>query len=366
MNIELHTITIGELAKGYVDNGVGGVKAYDGKLDVRPPYQREFIYKDKQRDAVVDTVLKGYPLNVMYWVKRDDGTFEVMDGQQRTISICQYFNGDYSFDMRYFHSLQDDEQKKFLDYKLMVYWCEGTECEKLSWFKTINIAGEELTPQELRNAVYHGPFVEDAKKWFSKNGCPAAKIGSDYLNGSRERQEYLETAIEWMCGGKGEAIDQYMSLHQKDPNASLLWGHFNTIITWVEATFEHSKDRSKILKGHDWGLLYKKYGGKVLDTNAIEARIKELLLDDDVTNKKGIIEYVLGEGEKHLSIRAFTESQKLKAYTKQKGVCPLCKKHFDIGEMDADHITPWCEGGHTTNDNIQMLCRICNRMKGSK
>lgn len=363
MKIELHEIKIKDLVKGYVDSADQGVVAYGGKLDVRPSYQREFIYKDKQRVAVIDTVMKGFPLNVMYWIVRPDGKYEVMDGQQRTISIAQFFNGEFSFDMRYFHNLENDEQKKFLNYPLMVYFCEGSDSEKLDWFKTINIAGEQLTPQEMRNAVYHGPFVEDAKRWFSRPGAPAAKVGGNYLNGARERQDYLETALDWISEGE---IDRYMAKHAKDKNANVLWNYFQGVIGWLEANFTHTKDRFKILKGLNWGMLYGKYGKKVLDTAGFERQIQDLLMDDDVTKKSGIIPYVLGEGERCLSIRAFSDSMKLAAYTKQGGVCKMCGKKFRLDEMQADHIKPWSKGGHTSQDNCQMLCSMCNFTKGAK
>ncbi len=197
MKIELKEITIRDLINGYEDNQEEGVVAFNGKLDVRPPYQREFIYKDKQREAVINTITKDFPLNVMYWAVREDGSFEIIDGQQRTISICQYVYNEFSYKERLFNNLQKDEKEQILNYKLMVYFCEGTDSEKLDWFETINIAGEQLTKQELRNAVYSGSWVTDAKKKFSKNGCPAYQIASDYLNGSAIRQDYLETAIKW-------------------------------------------------------------------------------------------------------------------------------------------------------------------------
>ncbi|MBL7975568.1 MAG: DUF262 domain-containing protein, partial [Candidatus Kapabacteria bacterium] len=198
MKIELRTITVKELAEGYKDNAEQGVIGYGGKLDIRPPYQREFIYKDKQRDAVINTITKGFPLNVMYWAVRQDGNFEVIDGQQRTISICQYMQGDFSFNGLYYHNLPDDKQEQLNNYELMVYVCSGTDSEKLEWFRTINIAGEKLTDQELRNAVYAGSWLSSAKRYFSKTGCAAYQIGHDYLNGSAIRQEYLETAIDWI------------------------------------------------------------------------------------------------------------------------------------------------------------------------
>ena len=235
MNIDLKTITVKELSKDYVDNNEDGVKGYSGRLDIRPQYQREFIYKEKQRDAVIDTINKGYPLNVMYWAVRDDGSFEIIDGQQRTISICQYITGDFSFNSKYFHNLQNDEQNKILDYELTVYLCSGTNSEKLKWFETINIAGEKLTQQELRNAVYSGSWVTDAKRYFSKRGCPAYEISSDYVSGSSIRQEYLETAIKWISK---DNIDDYMGKNQDKQNANILWNYYQSVISWVETTFK--------------------------------------------------------------------------------------------------------------------------------
>lgn len=234
MEIELKQITVRELFQDYQDDAENGVRAYGGLLDVRPPYQREFVYKDKQRDAVIETVRQGFPLNVMYWAKRADGTFEVIDGQQRTLSLCQYINGDFAYLMRYFHNLQGDEQQQILDYELMVYICEGTDSEKLKWFETINIAGEKLTAQELRNAVYHGPWLADAKRYFSKNGCVAYQIGQDYVSGSPIRQEFLEKALNWISNGQ---IESYMAQHQNDPNALALWQYFQKVMTWTEAVF---------------------------------------------------------------------------------------------------------------------------------
>lgn len=363
MKIELHKIGVRELTNGYEDNAENGVKAYGGKLDVRPPYQREFVYKENQRNAVIDTLTQGFPLNVMYWATREDGTFEIVDGQQRTISICQYVNGDFAFDMRYFHNLQDDEKEKILNYELQVYICSGTDSEKLKWFETINIAGEELTKQELRNAVYAGSWVSDAKRYFSKIGAPAAKIGSDYLTGSANRQEYLETAISWMSDGN---IEAHMANHQHDANAAPLWQFFQSVITWIESSFRPNKERKKIMKGVNWGELYKKYKDQVLDTKAIDEEVSRLILDDDVTKKSGIYPYILTRKEKYLSIRAFTDAQKLAAYERQAGICADCGKHFELSQMEADHITPWHAGGKTTAENCQMLCRECNRRKSGK
>ncbi len=360
MKIELKEITVRELAEGYEDKAEGGVVGFGGKLDIRPPYQREFIYKDKQRDAVINTVTKNFPLNVMYWAVREDGNFEIIDGQQRTISVCQYVNGDFAYMFRYFHNLQADEKQQILDYKLMIYLCSGTDSETLDWYRTINIAGEKLTDQELLNAVYAGTWVSDAKRYFSKTGCPAFQIASDYLNGSSIRQEYLETAIDWISKGN---IEVHMSKHQHDPNATALWIYFQSVITWVSATFTKKR---KFMKGVDWGSLYNKYKDKKVNAKKIEEETARLILDDDVERKSGIYPYILTRDEKYLSIRGFSDAIKQKVYEKQKGKCAVCGEHFDISSMEADHITPWHEGGKTIEDNCQMLCKDDNRRKSGK
>ncbi len=361
MNIELKEISIRELTNGYEDNDENGVVGYGGKLDIRPPYQREFVYKDKQRAAVINTITKDFPLNVLYWAVREDGNFEVIDGQQRTISICQYVEGDFAFEDRYFHNLQDDEKEQILNYKLMVYLCSGTDSEKLEWFRTINIAGEKLTNQELRNAVYSGSWVTDAKRYFSKNNCAAHGIGSDYLNGSAIRQDYFETAIKWISNNE---IEKYMGQHQHDPNAGALWRYFQSVISWIEATF--TKKRKKFMKGIDWGTLYNQFKDEVYDPKKIEEETQKLILDDDVTNKKGIYPYILTRNEKHLSIRAFSDAIKQKLYEKQKGKCTICGKDFEMSEMEGDHITPWSLGGKTDEANCQMICKEDNRRKSAK
>ena len=360
MNIELQEITVRELTDGYADNDEAGVLGYGGKLDIRPPYQREFIYKDKQRDAVIDTITKEFPLNVMYWAVREDGNFEVIDGQQRTISICQFVEGDFAFKYRYFHNLQNDEQEQILGYKLMVYFCSGKDSERLEWFKTINIAGEKLTDQELRNAVYSGSWVTDAKRYFSKNGCPAYGLGGEYLSGTAIRQEYLETTIKWISE---DNIESYMAKHQHKPNANGLWLYFQSVIAWVKATFPMYR---KEMKGIAWGDLYNVFKDQEFDPKKLEATISRLMEDEDVTNKKGIYSYVLDGKEKHLNIRAFSKNQKREAYEHQKGICPVCGEHFEIDEMEGDHITPWHEGGKTSAENCQMLCKEDNRRKSGE
>lgn len=358
MKIELKEISVRELSNGYIDNNDDGVVGYDGKLDIRPPYQREFVYDEKERNAVMNTLQKDYPLNVMYWAVREDGDFEIIDGQQRTISICQYVNSDYSIDGLAFHNLPNDKQEQILNYKLMVYFCSGEPSEKLAWFETINIAGKVLSDQELRNAVYSGSWVSDAKRYFSKNSRP--KIGDEYLNGSANRQEYLETAIDWISEGK---INEYMSKNQHETNANELWLYFQSVINWVKVTFPKYQ---KEMKGIDWGILYNKFKNEKYDSKILEDEITTLMMDEDVTNKKGIYYYVLTRSEKHLNIRAFSDNQKREAYERQKGVCVKCQKTFEIHEMEADHIKPWHEGGKTSAENCQMLCKNDNRTKSGK
>lgn len=363
MEVKLKDITVRELVKDYQDNEENGVVGYGGQLDIRPPFQREFVYNDKQQKAVIDTVSKGFPLNVMYWAVRDNDEekpFEIIDGQQRTLSICKYINSEFSFKDLYFHNLEEDQKEKILDYKLTVYVCEGTDSEKLEWFKTINIAGEELTDQELRNAVYHGSWVTDAKRYFSKTGCPAYQIGSDYMNGTPIRQDYLETVIKWISENK---IEDYMGKNQHKENAQELWVYFTNIIEWVESVFPKYR---REMKGLPWGELYNDYKDKELDPDELEKEIIELFKDDDVTNNKGIYLYLLTGKERHLNIRTFDNRQKRKAYTEQKGICPICKEKFKIEEMEADHITPWHLGGKTIQENCQMLCKECNRRKSGR
>ncbi len=304
MKIELREISIRDVVNGYLNNDEEGVVGYGGNLNIRPKYQREFIYKDAQRDAVIETVKKNFPLNVMYWVKNNDNTYEVMDGQQRTISICEYVHGKFSLNFQYFHNLEKEEQEIILNYKLMIYFCEGDAKEKLDWFKTINIAGEKLTNQELRNAIYTGTWLSDAKKYFSKTNCPAYNIASSYMRGSTIRQDYLETVIGWINNGN---IEEYMSENQHKPNANEIWLYFQSVVNWVKAVFPKYR---KEMKGVDFGLLYNEFEHKGLDSTEIEREVTELMLDEDVTKKSGVYAYVLTRNEKYLSIRTFTEKQK--------------------------------------------------------
>ena len=334
MKITETKIKVSDLVENYSDDGDGGVYGYNNQLTVRPSFQREFIYREEQRAAVIDSVMNGFPLNVMYWSKTGQDSYEVLDGQQRTISIAQYINKDFPIKIngndKFFQNLTNEEKQAILDYELTVYVCEGTEAEKLEWFKRINIAGEVLTPQELLNATYTGPWLADAKNYFSKRNCVAAKMADGYLKGNPIRQELLEKALAWIA------------------------------------------DRDGITDAQAWGLLYNKYHSKQYNSNALESDIKKLVMDDDVTKKAGIVPFILSDrtwrDEKHLSLRAFTESQKLRAYERQGHKCPLCvangiNTEYAFEDMEGDHIIPWSKGGHTTDDNLQMLCKECNSAK---
>ncbi|ELP6346431.1 DUF262 domain-containing protein [Campylobacter upsaliensis] len=391
MQIDKTEIKIKELIAGYTrDEESSQIVAYAdssgvARLNIRPKYQREFVYKEAQRNAVIDTILKGFPLNIMYWVKNVDSSaeceYEVLDGQQRTISICEYVKGSFSIQWndksQYFHTLSKDLQEKFLDYKLNVYVCQGSESEKLEWFKTINIAGETLTSQELRNAVYASVWLSDAKRRFSKEKGVAVLKGAKYLNGSALRQEFLESAIAWIVDSrKDEKICEYMAKNAKDSkNADGLWEYFAKVIDWVEMKFEKYR---KEMKGLEWGLFYNTYKDKPLDAKELESKIIELMQDDEVQKKSGIYAYVLSGDEKHLSLRAFSESVKRAVYEKQGGMCANSDGHIkgvkcpheneklELEQMEADHIVPWSKGGKTEKKNCQMLCVKCNRRKSDK
>lgn len=365
MKIDLHRISVRDVLAGYEDRAELGVSAYGGKLNIRPKYQREFVYTGKQRDAVIDTVRKGFPLNVMYWMVNDDEKFEVLDGQQRTISIGQYINGDFSVGGLMFHNLTREEQDQILDYELMIYKCRGTDRERLDWFETINIAGEKLTDQELKNAVYTGPWLSDAKLKFSKSNCAAYLLANDggaLLRGSPIRQEYLEKALSWISDGE---IREYMARHQHDADAEELWQYFQKIIAWVRRTFPKYRQE---MKNVEWGVLYNEFRDADLNPDELEKEVSRLMQDPDVTKKSGIYPYVLNHQEKWLNIRDFSANERCEAYERQGGMCvarnAVCgNKHFEIEEMEADHITPWVEGGKTSSENCQMICREDNRRK---
>lgn len=358
MQIQMEQHTVREVFNGYSDNAEDGVYAFGGKLSVRPPFQREFCYNGAKQAAVIETVMQGFPLNVMYWCHDGNGNYELLDGQQRTLCLCKYVNGEFAVKNRYFHNLTQTEKDQILDYPLMIYVCEGTDKEKLDWFKIVNIAGEKLFDQELRNAVYAGSWLADAKRYFSKNGCAAYQLGSKYLNGSAIRQDYLQTVIEWIASIDGNSIEGYMAIHQHDTNAAALWIYFQSVINWVRTVFPNYR---REMKGIQWGLLYNRFKDSAVDPAAFEERIKALMMDDEVQKRSGIYEYLLSGDESKLGIRTFTDNQKRIAYEQQDGICVHCGQHFEIDQMDGDHITPWRDGGKTVQENCQMLCRHCNR-----
>lgn len=373
MTINQIEVTVGQIAEGYTNNEEQGVRGYGGRLDIRPPYQREFIYSDREQQAVITTVLRGYPLNVMYWVRRADDAdcpYEVMDGQQRTLSLCEYVAGKFSYDFKNFFNQPADIQRVILDYPLIIYVCEGEPSEKLDWFKTINIAGKPLNEQEINNAVYAGPFVSDAKRHFSKTGCGAYRLAKDLVNGTPIRQDFLKQALAWMAdhetrSGRRQSIVGYMAAHQHDPNANNLWSYFQNVVNWATTNFDMRKFR-RIMKGLDWALYYDRFHNETLDTAAIGKRISTLLRDGDIQRPQGIIPYVLTGDERSLDLRAFPEDIKLAVYEAQHHCCAICGKEFDYEFMEGDHITPWREGGRTVRENCQMLCRECNRRKGAR
>ncbi len=298
MKIQLREILVRDLVKNYQNGGENdGVFGYDGKLNIRPKYQREFVYKDEKRDEVIRTVRNNFPLNTIYWSENGDGTFEVLDGQQRIISICDYVMNVFSIKMhksdeynKKFFNLSDEEKEQILNYRLMVYFCDGTEREKLDWFQVINIAGEVLTPQELRNAIYTGTWLADAKKYFSKSDCRAKKIAENYIKGSPIRQEYLEKILEWKSGSM-EKITEYMAEHQHDRDATELKNYFEEIFGnefdaktgWVQKVFPEYR---KEMKGLEWGEFYNKYKDKDLNPIEIEKQISEMMKNDEIQNRK--------------------------------------------------------------------------------
>lgn len=375
MRIELKNIKIREVVNGYKDEGEKGIVGYDGKLNIRPPFQREFIYGEKERDAVIKTIRQGFPLNTMYWSQDPDGNYELMDGQQRTISFCQYVTEiiPIRFDEEHelaFTSLTTDQQNQILDYELSIYICQGEPSEKLDWFRIINIAGKPLTDQELLNAMHTGAWLTDAKRWFSKSGAPAIQDGRDRLvTGSTIRQDTLETALKWISNNN---IEGYMNHHKDDNDAQELWQYWQAVFDWVKRIFPNQdSDRARLMKGLQWGEFYNKYKEANLNAQELENLIRKLLLDDEIENKRGIYEYLLAGNERVLNLREFSENIKIKKYEEQKGFCvaknAICgNSHFEYEEMEADHIIPWSKGGKTVYENCQMLCSQDNRIKSGK
>lgn len=388
MKTTLHTDwTVEDICKGFIydKNENKGLFGLDGKLIIQPEYQRNYIYGDGKKDvAVVESLLKGYPLGLIYFVLNKDGFYEVLDGQQRITSFARFVNQSWTFaverngKLRYFNSLDSDEQKKITKTKLTIYVCEGEPSEIQEWFETINIAGVPLVKQELRNASYHGPFVSKARSVFSNTGNANMTRWKTYIKGDPKRQAVLETALHWVSQGN---IDQYMALHREDSNIDDLKNNFDTVIDWIDSLFEYTGSE---VCGLDWGRLYLEYHTNAYSKDYITKRVNELMENTQVRDSKGIFEYILsGEQDtKLLNIRVFDERTKKIVYQKQtdeakkNGIsnCPLCaighdnnsKRIYPLNQMDADHVTAWSNGGSTDISNCQMLCKTHNRAKGNR
>ncbi len=379
-------LTVGDIREGFVYNEYEGkgLFGWSGKLTIQPEYQRNYIYaKEKKEAAVIDSLLKGYPLGLLYFVKTGENTYEVLDGQQRITSFGRYITHKFALKdengmEQYFDGLPLDKQEKILNSKLTIYICEGEESEIKEWFKTINIAGIPLNNQELLNAIYSGPFVTLAKEEFSNSQNAYIQKWSAYIKAEVLRQGFLEKALEWVSKGN---IDAYMSLHRKDNNINELKTYFNTVIDWVSTTFI---DVIPEMRGLEWGRLYETYHKNSYNPSNVSEILNKLYYDEQVKNKKGICEYILGAcvDTKLLEIRVFDDMTKKIVYNKQtieakvKGVsnCPLCAvgnnsnktRIWELKEMDADHVTAWSKGGATDINNCEMLCSTHNKSKGNK
>ena len=379
-------ITIKDICEGFVYNEYEGKGLFGlaGKLTIQPEYQRNYIYADGKKDvAVIESVIKGYPLGLIYFNKTSNGQFEVLDGQQRITSIGRFLRNKFALKdvhgmEQYFSGLASDLQNTILKTKLLIYECEGSETEIKEWFRTINIAGIPLNEQELLNAIYSGSFVTKAKEVFSNSQNARIQKWSAYISGSVNRQDFLHTALDWVSKGK---ISDYMARHRHDKNITEMETYFNSVINWLDGVFI---DVEKEMCGLEWGRLYETYVKKSYDPQKISQRVHELYADFYVKNKKGIYEYLLGgeTDKKLLDVRIFDEPTKKSVYAKQtaaaekKGVsnCPLCAlensgnktKIWKLDEMDADHVSAWSKGGATDSANCQMLCKTHNRAKGNR
>lgn len=379
-------LTVEDVCKGFVYNEYEGKGLFglSGKLTIQPEYQRNYIYADGKKDvAVINSLLKGYPLGLIYFTKVDEDKFEVLDGQQRITSFGRFVTGKFAIKdsngmEQYFSGLAEDLKEKILKSGLTIYECEGTESEIKEWFKTINIVGVPLNEQELSNAIHSGPFVTRAKEEFSNSQNANVQKWSAYISGNVNRQDYLRTALDWVSKGN---IDSYMSQHRYDDNITELKTYFNSVIDWISSIFT---DVDSTMCGRDWGRLYETYHKNSYDPNEVSKKLQELLEDSYVNDKKGIYEFILGGciDTKLLNVRVFDEPTKKSVYAKQtneakeKGIsnCPLCALGSDNNktriwkqnEMDADHVTAWSKGGATDKANCQMLCKTHNRAKGNK
>lgn len=378
-------ITVKEICNGFTYNELEGKGLFglSGKLTIQPEYQRNYIYADGKKDvAVIDSIIKGYPLGILYFVKIGNDTYEVLDGQQRITSFGRYVIGKFAVKVNgmenYFTGLAEDLQNKILNTQLLIYICEGTESEIKEWFKTINIAGVPLNEQELLNAIYSGKFVTAAKKEFSNSQNSNIQKWSAYIKGDVKRQDFLACALEWVSKGNKET---YMSEHRNNEDISELKSYFTSVIDWISSVF---KTVEKEMCGLHWGELYETYHENPYNPDEVDKKVKELYADGAVKNRGGIFEYVLGgcTETKLLNIRIFEDRDKRIVYEKQtkeaeeKGIsnCPFCAisdtpnkiKIWKLAEMDADHVSAWSKGGATSIENCQMLCRPHNIAKGNK
>ena len=387
MKTELRTdITVEEICKGFHYNELEGKGLYglSGRLTIQPEYQRNYIYADGKRDvAVIDSVLKGYPIGLIYFNKVGDDQYEVLDGQQRITSLGRFVEGVLSIidenDLpQNINSIAQDRREKILKTPLLIYICEGTETEIKEWFRTINIAGVPLKPQELLNAVFSGPFVSKAKEEFSNSQNAHIQMWSHFISGTANRQDFLERALDWVSHGH---ISDYMKQHRHDDNIAELKTYFNAVLGWVNSVFPTTYDK---MKGLEWGRLYETYHKQPYDPQRVDERVAALLDDPQVENKSGVFEYVLGgeQDTRLLNVRVFDEKVKRMVYklqteaAEQKGTsnCPYCAIGHDaartriwkLSEMDADHVSAWSKGGATTIENCQMLCKTHNRAKGNR
>ena len=390
MKTTLHTEwTVADVCKGFQYNELEGKGLFglDGKLTIQPEYQRHYIYNDGKKDvAVIESLLKGYPIGLIYFNRTVDGRFEVLDGQQRITSFGRFVTGKFAItdsdgNVQYFSGLPEHQQRKILDSPLLIFECEGEEKEIKEWFKTINIAGVPLNTQELLNAIYSGSFVNAAKRVFSNSQNAEIQKWSHYLKGDVKRQDYLATALQWLATSKGMTVDAYMSQHRHDTAITELENYFRSVIDWISTTFTMVE---KDMCGLEWGRLYDTYHNTPYSVDQVTERVRTLQSDESIKSPRNIYEYILGgeEDKKLLDIRIFEESTKKAAYHRQteeakaKGVsnCPLCAignnanktRIYKLNEMDADHVTAWSRGGSTTLENCEMLCKTHNRSKGNK